>query len=83
MEVACRYHEKRAFAIEPERVIRPALRTFKAVPKTLVFGTSAKHLVQRCQKPRSKPKWLLSLFGATLIAEILQLWLKPDLRNLH
>jgi hypothetical protein len=39
------------------------------VPKTLVFDTPANHPDFCCQKPRSKPKWLLNVFASIRASE--------------
>jgi hypothetical protein len=44
--------------------------TLGPVPQTLVFDTPAKRLKLRFQKPRSKPKRLLKVFGRPMIVAI-------------
>jgi hypothetical protein len=43
---------------------------YGSVPKTLLFGTAEKQPVLDCQKPRSKLKQLMKVFGPHVVPDI-------------
>lgn len=45
-------------------------KALKTVPKTLVIGRAEKRSISGCQKPRSKLKHLLKVFGCLATADI-------------
>ena len=57
-------------AIDKRMTEKPALQSVSYVPKTLLFGTASDRLDLSRQKPSSRPKQFLKVFGSLMIADI-------------